>query len=136
VRVLLAVVVAACAGSARPAVTPKLSELPGDPQRRDAILDSANAEPTPEQHPPMTKKQRKAETVAATAAAVIGTILSDSSNVTIGVGSPIEMGHVDDPTPRKRASNADPAEEHERRHARDAGRRDPEHVDVPWVRLK
>jgi hypothetical protein len=107
--------------------------------RRDAILDSANAEPTPEQHAPLTKKQRKVETVAASAAAVVGWLLSDSENVTLGVASPIEFHHTD-PVARRRAGNSEDAalEAHERRHTRFESRelRDGESVDVPWVRLK
>lgn len=121
-----------------PAVTPKLSELPVDRDRRDAVLDSSRAEPTPEQRTPtaMTKKERKAETAAATAAAIIGTLLSDSSNVTIGVGSAIDEGHLTDPGPRRVPTESEAADEHERTHARDQARGEDERVDVPWVRLK
>ncbi len=48
----------------RPAVIPKLSELPSDPERRNAVLDSAHAEPGPENRP-VSKKARKVETAAA-----------------------------------------------------------------------
>ena len=123
-----------------PAVTPKLSELPVERDRRDAVLDSAHAEPTPEQRTPMkrTKKERQAETAAATAAAIIGTLLSDSSNVTIGVGSAIDEGHLTDPGPRRVPSEREATDDHEQRHARDRARQsdDGEPVDVPWIRLE
>ena len=135
---LLAVTIllAGCGGSTRPAVIPKLSELPGDAQKRDAILDSAHHEPTPEQHKKLTPKERKAETVAATAAAVIGSLLSDSENVTLGVGTAIEENHLVDDTQERREAKA--TSEHERRHARHGGKdlRDGGSVDVPWIRLK
>jgi hypothetical protein len=45
---IVIIVLAGCAGSMRPAVLPKLSTLPGDPERRDAVLESAPV-PSPEQ---------------------------------------------------------------------------------------
>ncbi len=130
--------VAACGGSSRPAVIPKLSELPGDSQKRDAALDSAHAEPTPEQHAPLTKKERKAETIAASAAAVIGSLLSSSENVTLGVGTSIDEDAAFDPAAQQRAHEATEAEQerrHEARHRKHDGRTD-DSVDIPWVRLK
>lgn len=82
-----------CAGSSRPAVTPMLSELPADAGKRDAILDSANAGPGPElkaSRAKMTSKERRAETTAATAAAILGTLFSKTQNVTIGGGGTFE----------------------------------------------
>jgi hypothetical protein len=46
---LVIIVLAGCAGSMRPAVLPKLSALPGEPERRDAVLESAPVEPSREQ---------------------------------------------------------------------------------------
>ena len=40
-----------------PAVTPKLSELPADPGRRDAVLDSSHVTSGPEQGSPDPGKQ-------------------------------------------------------------------------------
>ena len=40
-RATVLLVLAACAGPVRPGVVPKLSERPGDIERRDAILDNA-----------------------------------------------------------------------------------------------
>ncbi|MDQ3338837.1 MAG: hypothetical protein M4D80_27040 [Myxococcota bacterium] len=135
---LLAVTIllAACGGSTRPAVIPKLSELPGDSQRRDAILDSAHHQPTPEQHKKLTPKERKVETVAATAAAIIGSMMSDSKNVTLGIGTAIEENHLVDDTQERRETKA--TNEHERQHVRYGSKdlRDGGSVDVPWVRLK
>lgn len=68
----------------RPAVIPKLSELPAESGRRDAVLDSGVTTAGPEQRRGMTKKQRAVESAAATAAAAIGLLFSKSSNVTLG----------------------------------------------------
>lgn len=63
---------------------PMLSELPADPARRDAILDSSNQVAGPEHRKGFTKKERKAESAAATAAAILGSAFSKTQNVTIG----------------------------------------------------
>jgi len=135
VRLAAVLLLSACAGNTRPSVIPKLSELPADPARRDHVLDSAAAEPTPEQHPKLKPKERKAETIAATAAALIGSVLSDHENVTLGVSTGIEQHHVD-PVARRPASEDAAEEAHARRHAKDAGAQVDQSVDVPWVRLK
>lgn len=87
---ILIVLAAACAGPIRPVVINKLSELPGDAQKRDAVLDSAQAQPGPEQRSKLPPKLKTAETVAATAAAVIGTLFSKTKNVTLGSGGAFE----------------------------------------------
>lgn len=74
-------------GSSRPGVMPMLSELPSDPARRDAILDSSSTVAGPEQRKGMTVKERKAETAASTAAAIIGSMLSKTQNVTLGTAT-------------------------------------------------
>src|SRR5215510_1807776 len=91
-----------CAGSTRPAVLPKLSELPLDPGKRDAVLDSANAEPGPEQRKPLPPKMRKAETAAATAAAIIGSAFSKTKTVTLGVLNPVDENRLFAPPPPPR----------------------------------
>lgn len=70
--------------STRPAVMPMLSELPTDASKRDAILDSSGSTAGPEQRKGMTSKERKAETTAATAAAILGGMFSKTQNATIG----------------------------------------------------
>ena len=130
-RAAVLILLLGCAGS-KPAVIPKLSELPAEAERRDAVLDSAQAQPGPEQQP-KTKKERKAETYAATAAAVLGWILSDSENVTLGVG-----GSIDE-------TGMEPVETQSQREAREAEKAEkakPKPVDhgdaplVPWIDLK
>jgi len=81
---------------------PMLSELPGDPVKRDAVLDSANATPGPEHHrQPLAGKQRKAETAAATAAAIIGGMFSKTQNVTLGTVGTFDENVILDPLPQQ-----------------------------------
>lgn len=74
-------------GSTRPGVMPKLSELPGDAGHRDAVLDSSNQSAGPEHRKGMTVRERKVETGAATAAAIVGILFSKTSNVTLGTAT-------------------------------------------------
>jgi hypothetical protein len=90
-----------------PAVIPKLSELPSEPERRNGILDSAHAQPGPE-HQPTTKKARKAETAAATAAAIIGSMLSNHENVTLGGGTTFDENQIVAPQPEQKPKPAPP----------------------------
>lgn len=76
-------------GAARPAVTPMLSELPGDASKRDAVLDQANMAAGPEQRPGQTPAARKVETAAATAAAILGGAFSHTSSTTLGTTIPL-----------------------------------------------
>src|SRR3954463_2689053 len=80
------------AHSARPGVMPMLSELPSDPARRDAILDSSRTVAGPEQRKGMTVKERKAETAASTAAAILGGLFSKTQNVTLGTATVFDEG--------------------------------------------
>jgi hypothetical protein len=80
-RALIALVLlGGCVGGSRPDVRPvmmpSLAELPSDPTERQAILESSEVVAEPEQRPGMTRKEFEAETVAATAAAILGTIFS------------------------------------------------------------
>ena len=128
-RTLLAVLFAsACAGPMRPAVIPKLSELPAQAERRDRVLDSANAEADPENQRPKTKRQKKAETAAATAAAWIGTLFSKTENVTMGVALEIDETSLVDEPPPERQKTDDP----------DAKPAPLEHDEplLPWIRLR
>jgi hypothetical protein len=81
--------------STRPGVMPMLSELPADPAKRDAVLDSSSTSAIldssstgagPERKG-MTVKERKAETAASTAAAIIGGMFSKTQNVTLGAAT-------------------------------------------------
>jgi hypothetical protein len=94
-------------------VIPKLSELPSEPERRNGVLDSAHALPGPEQQP-VSKKARKVETAAATAAAWLGVLLSDHSNVTLGGSTTFDENQLvaPDAAPKQqKAKNQEPAPE-------------------------
>lgn len=89
-RFVLALLLGGCLAfsldaNSRPAVIPKLSELPEDHAQRDAVLDQSHETAGPEQRKGMTKTERKVETAAAYAAAIIGDMFSSDHNVTFGV---------------------------------------------------
>lgn len=106
---------------------PMLSELPGDAEKRNAILDQSGQTPTPEMRKGQTKKERKAETAAATAAAIIGSAFSTTQNVTIGATTVFDEGdivHPQPPQPPRKDTSDEPA-------AKDGT----EKPLVPWVKL-
>ncbi|HWO19175.1 MAG TPA: hypothetical protein VNO30_10370 [Kofleriaceae bacterium] len=92
-----------CAGRSRPAVIPMLSELPADPQKRDAVLDNAVAQPGPEQRKPLPPKLHKIETAAATAAAILGGLFSKTKSVTLGAASLVDENRLFAPPPKRAA---------------------------------
>lgn len=125
-------------GGARPAVMPMLSELPGDPGKRDAVLDSAAATAGPEQRKGMTRKERKAETAAATAAAIIGSMFSHTQSVTLGTASVFDEDQLIAPQavpqPQPTPGAADGSAKPDAPPTGDAG---PSNADlVPWIKLK
>ena len=78
----------------RPGAMPMLSELPNDAAKRDAILDSAAQTAGPEQRGGLTAKERAAETAGATAAAILGSLFSKTTNVTLGASTRLDEGPV------------------------------------------
>lgn len=94
-------------GGSRPGVMPMMSELPGDAEKRNGIIDSANQTPGPEMRKGQTKKEKKAETAAATAAAIIGSAFSTTQNVTIGSATTFDENQVVHPTPPQPAPRKD-----------------------------
>jgi len=129
-RLLVAVVMSGCAGNLdsnmRPAVMNRLDALPGDAEKRDAILNQANTTTGPEtpRTPVAHKRERQAETGAAWVAAIIGSAFSKSENVTLGAqGTFDENAIFEDPTSAQPKRKPEP----------------PEKVDaktlVPWVQL-
>jgi hypothetical protein len=93
-------------GNSRPAVIPKLSELPSDPEKRDAVLDRSHETAGPEHRKGMTKKERKAETIAAFAAALVGEAFSSSHSVTLGTSSTVDENQLFEKTRPARAPGA------------------------------
>lgn len=136
-----------CAGATRPSVLPQLSELPADPAKRDAVLDSAGSQPGPEHRKPLPPRLHQVETAAATAAAVIGSLFSKTKNVTLGTASPVDENRLFAPPPpvRRPSAAGDAAGDASDNAADGAGDKkaptpsDPgeQPVDlVPWIRLK
>jgi len=125
-----------CAGGTRPAVIPMLSELPRDPQKRDAILDSAVAQPGPEQRKPLPPKLHKIETAAATAAAIIGGLFSKTKSVMLGGASLVDENRLFSRPPGRRPSGAGEGEgEGDEKPASPPSPSVPAGDLVPWVRL-
>ena len=120
-------------GSTRPGVMPKLSELPSDPAKRDAILDSSAAVAGPEQRKGMTVKERKAETAAATAAAIIGSLFSKTANVTLGTVTVFDESALAPlPAPHRPAGSDHPDDP-----ADPPAPSEPSNKDlIPWIKLK
>ena len=113
-------------GGSRPGVVPMLSQLPGDAAKRDAILDSSNQVAGPEHRKGMTVKERKAETIGATAAAILGSAFSKTQNVTLGgavtFGGDSVPSHAP-PQPATTKTSTPPIEGDDR-------------AKLPWIKLK
>jgi hypothetical protein len=115
---------------------PMLSELPSDSTKRDAVLDSANATAGAEHRQGMTRKERKAETAAATAAAIIGSMFSHTQSVTIGTASQFDEDLIAPqavPPPPRPSSTESPATP-DAPPPTDAGT--PNSDLIPWIKLK
>lgn len=80
----------ACAGSPQPTTMRLLSSLPVDRERAHEHMDSSTARPDAETRRPLPPKVRKVETVAATAAALVGSFFSTSDNAIVGMGGSME----------------------------------------------
>lgn len=122
-------------GTSRPGVMPMLSELPSDPGKRDAVLDAAGSTAGPEQRKGMTIKERKAETAAATAAAIIGGMFSSTQSVTLGSASTFDENQVLVPIAPLPAPAAQPDEPSVKPDAPPAVEAD-RPAGVPWIKLK
>jgi len=117
----------------RPAVIPKLSELPADPGRRDAVLDSANDTSGPERRR-ISRKQRKAETVAAFAAAIVGEAFSKTKNVTFGTATTVDENSLFE---KSRKQRQEPAAPGTTAPADPSQPQDPPAGQLlPWIKLK
>jgi hypothetical protein len=120
--------------NSRPAVTPKLSELPDDPGKRDAVLDQSHEAAGPEHRKGMTKKERKVETMAAFAAAIVGGAFSKTQNVTLGTQTTVDENHLFEKTRPTRPSGSGSGD-----HAGSAATPEPAPDAsqlTPWVKLK
>jgi hypothetical protein len=118
---------------------PMLSELPGDPTKRDAVLDSANATAGPEHRKGTTRKERQAETAAATAAAILGSMFSKTQSVTLGTATqfdedPLIAPHAVPPPRPLSTDNADDAAKPDATPTNDAGASNADLL--PWIKVK
>jgi len=109
-----------------------------DPAKRDAILDSSNTVAGPEQRRGTTVKERKAETAAATAAAIIGSMFSKTQNVTIGTAAVLDARALAPlPGPPPPPQSTDQPTDHPADPAKPPAPVDPSNTDlVPWIRLQ
>jgi len=130
-------------GGTRPGVMPMLSELPTDPTKRDAILDQASQTAGPEHRKGMTSKERKAETAAATAAAILGSIFSKTKSVTIGGASQFDENQLIAPDAVPRTSPRSDKDKDPSKDATDDAtppdaepKPDANNDLIPWIRLK
>jgi hypothetical protein len=120
-------------GSTRPAVMPMLSELPADPARRNAVLDSSSTVAGPEERKGLTVKERKAETAAATAAAILGGLLSKTQNVTIGTATVFDEGALAPlPVPPPPPGSTDHPDEARKPPPAETSNKDL----IPWIKLR
>ncbi len=106
--------------NSRPAVIPKLSEIPADSGKRDAILDQSQSTENPENQAPLSRSERKSVTAAAYAAALIGSMFSKTETVTLGVATAIDENQLFAPAPPPTPAPIEPA---------------PAGELVPWVKL-
>jgi hypothetical protein len=131
-------------GTTRPGVMPMLSELPRDPTKRDSVLDAANTTAGPEQRQGMTTKEQKAETAAATAAAILGGLFSKTKSVTIGAASQFDENELAAPqmeplqqpsaTKKTDGKKTDGAAKPDAPPADDPGTSNEDLI--PWIKLK
>ena len=71
-----------------------MTQMPLEAEKRDHLLDSSVAPPPAESRKPLTARERKAETAAATAAAVIGWLMSSNENVMLGASMSVGENQI------------------------------------------
>ena len=124
---LFVTTVSACAGNTKPTVLPRLDSLPDEHVSREQRLEGAAARPGPETQKGKSSKWRQAETAAATAAAIVGSIFSTTKTVTVGVSTSIDENTVLDPQRAKDGGKAKDEEVEPEKY-------DPNQL-TPWVKL-
>jgi len=124
---ILLAMLGACAGQATPTTMARLDSLPDEHVAREQRLESTEARPGPETKKPKTKEWRQAETAAATAAAIVGSLFSTTKTVTIGVSQPFDENKILDPHASEGVHESDAKDE--------PTTYDPNQL-TPWVQLK
>ena len=142
--------------SAAPATMLDLRALPDEPLRRNERIESTQARPGPEGRKSLTPRARQIETGVATAAALLGMLLSKNPTVLLGAGAPMDENRLVGDDSAERASGRDDGgdDEGDRDGDRDRdakkkrGRREGKGEDdardvpvdasqlVPWVKLR
>jgi hypothetical protein len=91
---------AGCIGSplGKPAVMRDMTSLPSDSDKQHEQSESALARPGEEKRKKLSKTAQAVETVAASAAVILGMFYSTSPNVLLGVETQFEENLVLDPT--------------------------------------
>lgn len=147
-RVLAVLLLGGCfavgsGGGTRPGVMPMLSELPAEKENRDAVLDSSSKAAGPEQRKGSTKKERQAETAAATAAAILGSMFSKTKSVTIGTSSQFDENQIIAPQAvpmvipsSDESADATKSDGAMKPDARPADVTPPNTDLIPWIKLK
>ena len=109
--------------------------MPAEPEKRDAVLDQSVHTAGPESGKALTKKERKAVTAAAVAAAVVGAVFSKSGSVTFGAATTVDENQLVEGKKQKRAATG------QNRDDSGSGSNAPAPIDqdpgllVPWVQL-
>ncbi len=85
VSLAVLVLIGGCVGSATPGVQRDLSTLSPDPIKANEELAASSARPTAENRKGLSRRARRLETVAATGAAIIGSLFSTSKTTLSGV---------------------------------------------------
>lgn len=109
---LLAMPLAGCGAKVavgQPAAMPTLSSLHDDPIKRDEQLKSAETRPSAESNQGKTETQLKAETLAATAAAIIGSFFSSEQNMVLGTRQSFDENQFLAPLPATQALESAPS---------------------------
>ena len=103
----------ACAGPVRPAASSTLSAVPDAPEEKAEHLENRTQRPTAESRQSLSETERKVETAAATAAAIIGIIFSESPNVVVGAEAPFDENKIIDVKSARTKKDAPPAQPEE-----------------------
>ena len=132
-RLAVLAFVLGCGSSTHPVVQRSLTTYSDEPIRRSEEIEGTRARPSAESRKTLTKGEQRVETGAATAAAIVGSLLSDSQNTVIGVGvalDPVpELGARPIPVPDPPRQKVTPAP------APAQPKIDPQTL-VPWVEIK
>lgn len=113
-----------------------LSELPQDPEKRDAVLDSANNTDGGPERRRVSKKQKKAETIGAYAAAIVGAAFSKTQNVTLGTATQIDENALFEKQHKKPSGSGSGSGSGSADEIKTTTEEPPPGQLMPWIKLK